>query len=108
MFDLLLKYAVSEDGRLHSEKYYATVRQEFQTTRPAFRWRQLVALARVTASMYGFLQQDKKEGRAPGERRVGLRRVRLGRSLSWSYGSYRTHRTYNVGHAYPADRRLPR
>jgi hypothetical protein len=66
VFDLLLKYAVSEDGRLHAEKYYATVRQEFQTTRPAFRWRQVVALARVTASMYGFSQQDKKEGRAPG------------------------------------------
>jgi hypothetical protein len=66
MFDLLLQYAVSEDGRLHSEKYYRTVTEEFATTRPAFRWRQLVALARVTASMYGYSQQDKKEGRAPG------------------------------------------
>jgi hypothetical protein len=66
MFDLLLRYAVSEDGRLHSEKYYRTVTEEFATTRPAFRWRQVVALARVTASMYGYSQQDKKEGRAPG------------------------------------------
>jgi hypothetical protein len=66
MFDLLLQYAVSEDGRLHSEKYYRTVTEEFATTRPAFRWRQLAALARVTASMYGYSQQDKKEGRAPG------------------------------------------
>jgi len=66
VFDLLLTYAISEDGRLHAEKYYRTVTEEFATTRPAFRWRQLVALARVTASMYGFSQQDKKEGRAPG------------------------------------------
>ena len=50
MFDLLLKYAVSEDGALHAEKYYRTAREEFAATRPAFRWRQLVALARVTAS----------------------------------------------------------
>ena len=64
--DLLLQYAISEDGRLHSEKYYRTVQEEFQTTRPAFRWRQITALARVTASMYGFSQFDKKEGRAPG------------------------------------------
>jgi hypothetical protein len=53
-FDLLLKYAVSEDGALHAEKYYRTVTEEFAATRPAFRWRQLVALARVTASEYGF------------------------------------------------------
>jgi len=66
VFDLLLQYAVSEDGRLHSEKYYRTVTEEFATTRPSFRWRQVVALARVSASMYGYSQQDKKEGRAPG------------------------------------------
>src|SRR5690606_37932218 len=53
VFDLLLGYAVSEDGALHAEKYYRTVREEFASTRPAFRWRQLVALARVTASEYG-------------------------------------------------------
>ncbi len=53
VFGLLLKYAISEDGALHAEKYYNTVREEFATTRPAFRWRQLVALARVTASEYG-------------------------------------------------------
>ena len=46
-------YAVSEDGALHAEKYYRTVTEEFASTRPAFRWRQLVALARVTASEYG-------------------------------------------------------
>lgn len=53
LFSLLLKYAVSEDGALHAEKYYRTVREEFNSTRPAFRWRQLVALARVTASECG-------------------------------------------------------
>ncbi len=53
VFSLLLKYAVSEDGALHAEKYYNTVREEFASTRPAFRWRQLVALARVTASECG-------------------------------------------------------
>lgn len=52
-FDLLLRYAVSEDGSLHAEKYYRTVTEEFASTRPEFRWRQLVALARVTASEYG-------------------------------------------------------
>jgi len=53
VFRLLLGFAVSEDGALHAEKYYRTVREEFSTTRPSFRWRQLTALARVTASEYG-------------------------------------------------------
>jgi hypothetical protein len=52
-FDLLLRYGVSEDGALHAEKYYRTVTEEFAATRPAFRWRHLVGLARVTASEYG-------------------------------------------------------
>jgi hypothetical protein len=54
VFDLLLRYAVSEDGALHAEKYYRTVTEEFLATRQAFRWRHLVALARVTVSEYGF------------------------------------------------------
>ena len=53
VFDLLLRYATSEFGALHAEKYYRTVSEEFVNTRPAFRWRQLVGLARVTASEYG-------------------------------------------------------
>jgi hypothetical protein len=53
VFDLMLRYAVSEDGALHAEKYYRTVTEEFSATRPAYRWRQLTALARVTASEYG-------------------------------------------------------
>jgi hypothetical protein len=54
VFDLLLRYGVSEDGALHAEKYYRTVTEEFAAARPAFRWRHLVALARVTASEHGF------------------------------------------------------
>lgn len=53
VFDLMLRYAISEDGALHAEKYYRTVCEEFAASRPAFRWRQLLALARVTASEYG-------------------------------------------------------
>jgi hypothetical protein len=53
LFDLLLRYAISEDGALHAEKYYRTAAEEFGATRAAFRWRHLVALARVTASAYG-------------------------------------------------------
>jgi hypothetical protein len=54
VFDLMIRYATSEDGALHAEKYYRTVTEEFAATRAAFRWRQLAALARVTASEYGF------------------------------------------------------
>ena len=53
MFDLSLRYAVSEDGALHAEKFYRTVSEEFAATRAAFRWRHVVALARVTASEFG-------------------------------------------------------
>jgi len=53
LFDVLLRYAISEDGALHAEKYYRTCAEEFAATRPAFRWRHLVGLARVTASEFG-------------------------------------------------------
>ena len=66
VFTTLLKYAVSEDGRLHGEKYFHTVREEFRTIRPAFRWRQIVGLARVTASAYGYNREDKHGFRAAG------------------------------------------
>ncbi len=66
VFDVMLKYTISEDGRLHGEKYFQTVQEEFRTTRPAFRWRQLVGLARVTASAYGYDREDKHGRRAPG------------------------------------------
>jgi hypothetical protein len=53
VFGLFRGFAVSEDGALHAEKYYRTTSEEFRAARPAFRWRQLVALSRVTASEYG-------------------------------------------------------
>ena len=68
MFDVLRKYAVSEDGALHAEKYYRTVAEEFAATRPAFRWRHLVGLARVTASEYGY----PAPGHAEARRLVGV------------------------------------
>lgn len=52
-FALFRGFAISEDGALHAEKFYRTVTEEFRMARPAHRWRQLVALARVTASEYG-------------------------------------------------------
>jgi hypothetical protein len=54
VFDLLLGFTVSEDGALHAEKYYRTVTEEFASSRAAYQWRHLAALARVTASEYGF------------------------------------------------------
>jgi hypothetical protein len=66
VFDRLLRYTISEDGRLHGEKYYHTVWEEFRTIRPAFRWRQMVGLARVTASAYGYNRDDQHGFRAPG------------------------------------------
>lgn len=66
VFDLMLKYAVSEDGRLHGEKYFHTVGEEYWTTRPAFRWRHVLGLARVTASAYGYDREDKHGFRAAG------------------------------------------
>ncbi len=62
----MLKYAISEDGRLHSEKFYRTVREEFDFARPAFKWFQIVALARVTASAFAYDVQDNHGHRAPG------------------------------------------
>lgn len=63
VFDLLLRYAISEDGALHAEKYYRTVTEEFASARPAFRWRQLAGLARVTASEYGHPAPGVEEAR---------------------------------------------
>lgn len=63
VFDLLLKFATSEDGALHAEKYFHTVSSEFLATRSAFRWGQLVALARVTASEYGYKSDGYEEAK---------------------------------------------
>ena len=70
LLDLLIQYGTSEDGRLHAEKYYRTANEEFATTRAAFRWRQMVSLARVTASCYGFTVNDKR-GQGTGHRAPG-------------------------------------
>jgi hypothetical protein len=64
LFALLLRYAVSEDGALHAEKFYRTVSEEFAATRAAFRWRHLVALGRVTASEFGRPAAGMAEARA--------------------------------------------
>ena len=50
---VMLEFATSEDGALHAEKYFRTANEEFVGTRASLRWRQLVALARVSASEYG-------------------------------------------------------
>lgn len=63
VFDMLLKFATSEDGALHAEKYFHTVSAEFLATRSAFRWGQLVALARVTASEYGHKSAGYEEAK---------------------------------------------
>jgi len=64
LFDLLLRYAISEDGALHAEKFYRTASEEFSATRPPFRWRHLTALARVTASEFGRPAAGVAEARA--------------------------------------------
>ncbi|RYD32480.1 MAG: hypothetical protein EOP86_15600 [Verrucomicrobiaceae bacterium] len=63
VFQCLLKYACSEDGSLHAEKYFSTARDDFRTTRAAFRWRHLAGLARVTASEYGRPAAGQAEAR---------------------------------------------
>ena len=54
LFALLLGFAVSEDGALHSEKYFRTAQDEHASARDAHRGLYLVALTRVMASQYGF------------------------------------------------------
>ncbi len=63
VFDLLLRFAISEDGALHAEKYYRTVTEEFAVARPAFRWNHLAGLARVSASEFGYPAPGVAEAR---------------------------------------------
>lgn len=63
LFATLLKYAVSEDGALHAEKYFHTVHDDFRLTRPSARWQHVAALARVTASEFGFPAAGQAEAR---------------------------------------------
>lgn len=63
VFERLLRYAVSEDGALHAEKYFQTVWDDFHQTRSAFRWRHLCGLARITASEYGYPAPGREEAK---------------------------------------------
>ncbi len=63
IFGTLLRYAVSEDGALHAEKYFNTVWDDFHATRPSLRWRHISSLARVTASEYGKPAAGQAEAR---------------------------------------------
>ncbi|HEV3144288.1 MAG TPA: hypothetical protein VGZ47_10415 [Gemmataceae bacterium] len=63
MFQLLLKYAISEDGALHAEKFYRTVTEAFNQSRQAHRWLHLISLAKVTASEYGRPAPGQEEAR---------------------------------------------
>lgn len=63
VFDLLLRYSVLSDGSLHAEKYYRTVSEEFANTRAPFRWRHVIALARVAASEAGYPAPGMEEAR---------------------------------------------
>lgn len=63
VFRTLAKYAISEDGALHAEKYFQTVWDDFHATRQSARWLHLVALARVTASEFGKPAAGQAEAR---------------------------------------------
>lgn len=53
LFSMLARYATSEDGALHAEKFFRTVHDEYHAIRPEFRDNHVYALARVTASEFG-------------------------------------------------------
>ncbi len=63
LFSLLLGFAVSEDGALHSEKYFRTAQEEHAAARPAHRAPYLVALTRALASGFGFPAPGCEEAR---------------------------------------------
>ncbi len=58
-----LTHAVESDGALHHEKFFRTAIEEFSSSRPAFRWLYLAALARVVASGFGFEAPGLSEAR---------------------------------------------
>ena len=70
-------YAVSEDGALHAEKYYRTVSEEFASTRPAFRWRQLVRpRPRHRQRVRPPRRRHRRGPRAAADRLTSFRRAR--------------------------------
>ncbi len=54
LFARLLGFAVSEDGALHSEKFFRTAQEEHTAARAPHRSIYLAALSRVMASQFGF------------------------------------------------------
>lgn len=63
IFATLMRYAISEDGALHAEKYFNTVWDDFHATRPSMRWKHICSLARVTASEFGTPAAGQQEAR---------------------------------------------
>jgi hypothetical protein len=63
LFALLLRYAVSEDGALHAEKYFRTAQEEHSIALPQDQPLYLVALTRVMASQSGFPAPGVDEAR---------------------------------------------
>jgi hypothetical protein len=63
LFARLLEFAVSEDGALHSEKFFRSTQEEHALARPAHRSLYLVALTRVMASSAGFPAPGCEEAR---------------------------------------------
>jgi len=63
LFELLLGFAVSEDGALHAEKYFCTAQDEHSTARAPHRGLYPVALTRVMASHFGFPAPGCEEAR---------------------------------------------
>lgn len=61
---ILRKWATTEDGALHGEKYFRTACDDFASTRQALRWRHLAGLARVTASAKGIKAPGMDEAQA--------------------------------------------
>jgi hypothetical protein len=64
-----------------------TASEEFLRTRPAFRYRHLIALARVTASQNGYTASDQRDGgegtRVPGyEKACRLLRIEEGKLVA--------------------------
>jgi len=64
LFALLLGFAVSEDGALHSEQYFRTAQDEHATVSAGHRAVYPVALARVMASQAGLPAPGCDEARA--------------------------------------------
>jgi hypothetical protein len=59
----LIRFAVSEDGALHAEKYFRTAQEEHGAARAPHKPLYLVALTRVMASHFGFPAPGCEESR---------------------------------------------